>query len=196
MNKLVSTSQAAKILGLSLQGVHYRIKNNKLNSVQKDGKTFVYVDESLESKEEKVNLDFLNNKLTENNNLVLKEKNKQIKLLKKSIKWMDKQYKSEIKRLEENQNKIIEVFNSEIKLLQSAFNEMRSIYHQKNNRITKDQEFISVKDFFILMKKYGKTNNQIKLIIIDALKSSDSRFIYNKDEKTILILKNAFRDLI
>ncbi len=197
MNKLVSTTQAAKILGLSLQGVHYRIKNNKLNSIQKDGKTFVYVDESLESKEEKTNQNFINNKIVENNNLLLKEKDKQIKLLKKSIKWMDKQYKSEIHRLEMNQNKIIEVFNSEIKLLQSAFNEMRSIYQIENNKtVSKEQELITVKDFFILMKKYGKTNNQIKLIIIDALKSKDSRFIYNKDEKTILILKNKFEDLI
>lgn len=197
MNKLVSTTQAAKILGLSLQGVHYRIKNNKLNSIQKDGKTFVYVDESLESKEEKTNQNFINNKIVENNNLLLKEKDKQIKLLKKSIKWMDKQYKSEIHRLEMNQNKIIEVFNSEIKLLQSAFNEMRSIYQIENNKtVSNEQELITVKDFFILMKKYGKTNNQIKLIIIDALKSKDSRFIYNKDEKTILILKNKFEDLI
>lgn len=196
MNKLVSTTQAAKILGLSLQGVHYRIKNNKLNSIQKDGKTFVYVDESLESKEEKTNQNFINNKIVENNNLLLKEKDKQIKLLKKSIKWMDKQYKSEIHRLEMNQNKIIEVFNSEIKLLQSAFNEMRSIYQIENNKtVTKEQELITVKDFFILMKKYGKTNNQIKAIIIKAIKSKDSRFIYNKDEKTILILKNKFEDL-
>ena len=196
MNKLVSTTQAAKILGLSLQGVHYRIKNNKLNSIQKDGKTFVYVNESLESKEEKTNQNFINNKIVENNNLLLKEKDKQIKLLKKSIKWMDKQYKSEIHRLEMNQNKIIEVFNSEIKLLQSAFNEMRSIYQIENNKtVTKEQELITVKDFFILMKKYGKTNNQIKAIIIKAIKSKDSRFIYNKDEKTILILKNKFEDL-
>ena len=45
MERLVTTSQAAEILGLSLQGVHYRIKKEQLKSVKKDGKTFVYVDD-------------------------------------------------------------------------------------------------------------------------------------------------------
>ncbi len=199
MDKLVSTTQAAKILGLSLQGVHYRIKNNKLKSTQKDGKTFVYLDENLEAKvEPSSNNSFLNDKFIENYNLLLDEKNKQIKLLKKSIKWMDRQYKSEINRLEDNQNKIIEVFNSEIKLLQSAFNEMRSIYKTDVNKTKqiKEQELITVKEFFILMKRYGKTNNDAKLIILEALKSKDRRFIYNKNEKTILILKDDFKDLV
>jgi len=199
LDKLVSTTQAAKILGLSLQGVHYRIKNNKLKSTQKDGKTFVYLDENLEAKvEPSSNNSFLNDKFIENYNLLLDEKNKQIKLLKKSIKWMDRQYKSEINRLEDNQNKIIEVFNSEIKLLQSAFNEMRSIYKTDVNKTKqiKEQELITVKEFFILMKRYGKTNNDAKLIILEALKSKDRRFIYNKNEKTILILKDDFKDLV
>jgi hypothetical protein len=114
---------------------------------------------------------------------------------------MDRQYKSEIKRLEENQNKIIDVFNSEIKLLQSAFNEMRSLYKQERIEILspsnlKSQELISVKDFFIEMKRFGKSNNEIKVIILQAIKSNDKRFIYNKKEKTILILKSDFRDLL
>lgn len=203
MEKLVSTTEAAKILGLSLQGVHYRIKNNKLKSTQKDGKTFVYVDSSLEKPQENqppqnffVKEDFINNY-----NLLLKEKNHHIKYLKKSLKWMDRQYKSEISRLEENQNKIIDVFNSEIKLLQSAFNEMRSLYKQEKTEISnvnnfKSQELITVKDFFIIMKRLGKTNNEIKKIILQAIKSNDQRFIYNKKEKTILILKSDFKDLV
>ena len=40
MERLVTTSQAAEILGLSLQGIHYRIKKNQLKSLKKDGKTF------------------------------------------------------------------------------------------------------------------------------------------------------------
>ena len=205
MEKLVSTTQAAKILGLSLQGVHYRIKNNKLKTIQKDGKTFVYIDESLEKPQEnleyKAQYSFMNDKFIENYNLLLKEKNQQIKLLKKSLKWMDKQYKSEINRLETNQNKIIDVFNSEIKLLQSAFNEMRSLYKQERTEISnisnlKSQEFISVKDFFIIMKRLGKSNNQIKMIILNAIKNHDERFIYNKKDKTILILKSDFKDLM
>ena len=38
-------SQAAEILGLSLQGIHYRIKKEQLKSIKKDGKTFVYINE-------------------------------------------------------------------------------------------------------------------------------------------------------
>lgn len=203
MEKLVSTTEAAKILGLSLQGVHYRIKNNKLKSIQKDGKTFVYVEEDLiKSQEKEQNQSFfLNDKFIENYNLIIKEKNRHIKLLKKSIKWMDRQYKSEINRLEENQNKIIDVFNSEIKLLQSAFNEMRSLYTKEKVEIPnisnlKSQEFISVKDFFVIMKGFGKSNNEIKIIILEAIKKNDQRFIYNKKEKTILILKSDFKDLV
>ncbi len=203
MEKLVSTTEAAKILGLSLQGVHYRIKNNKLKSIQKDGKTFVYVEEDLiKSQEKEQNQSFfLNDKFIENYNLIIKEKNRHIKLLKKSIKWMDRQYKSEINRLEENQNKIIDVFNSEIKLLQSAFNEMRSLYTKEKVEIPnisnlKSQEFISVKDFFVIMKRFGKSNNEIKIIILEAIKKNDQRFIYNKKEKTILILKSDFKDLV
>ena len=45
MERLVTTSQAAEILGLSLQGIHYRIKKEQLKSIKKDGKTFVYIDD-------------------------------------------------------------------------------------------------------------------------------------------------------
>ena len=116
------------------------------------------------------------------------------------MKWMKKQYISEIFRLEKNQNKIIEVFNSEISLLQSAFNEMRSIYKpqiEQNIKTEKQShDLIKVKDFFILMKRYNKTENEIKAMIFDAIKSGDKRFIYNKVEKKLLILNDDFRDLI
>ena len=46
MERLVTTSEAAEILGLSLQGIHYRIKKNQLKSEKKDGKVFVYVEDT------------------------------------------------------------------------------------------------------------------------------------------------------
>ena len=49
MERLVTTSQAAEILGLSLQGIHYRIKKDQLKSIKKDGKTFVNGSEILAS---------------------------------------------------------------------------------------------------------------------------------------------------
>ena len=202
MERLVTTSQAAEILGLSLQGVHYRIKKEQLKSVKKDGKTFVYVDDEQNTSHNFSNVKVENSKQNNFDNFqsVIDVKNEQIEILKKSMKWMKKQYISEIFRLEKNQNKIIEVFNSEISLLQRAFNEMRSIYKpqiEQNIKTEKQShDLIKVKDFFILMKRYNKTENEIKAMIFDAIKSGDKRFIYNKVEKKLLILNDDFMDLI
>ena len=94
-----------------------------------------------------------------------------------------------------------EVFNSEIKLLQSAFNEMRSIYKPQieanlQNKTEIKDDFITVKDFTVLMKRYNKTEKEIKSIIFEAIKKSDKRFIYNKAEKKLLILNSDFLDLV
>lgn len=204
MEKLVTTSEAAQILGLSLQGVHYRIKKEQLKSIKKDGKTFVYVDEEQKYVETptKPKVEAIQQSNNDNSQAIIDVKNEQIELLKKSMKWMKKQYISEIFRLEKNQKRIIEVFNSEIKLLQSAFNEMRSIYkpqlqQEQKNKTEKDyNDFILVKDFFILMKRHSKTDQEIKLMIFNGIRIGDRRFIYNKTEKKLLILKSDFIDLI
>ena len=205
MERLVTTSQAAEILGLSLQGIHYRIKKNQLKSLKKDGKTFVYVTDEMKNQNTNTKVEPPQNQQTNNNNnfqAVIDVKNEQIELLKKSMKWMKKQYISEIFRLERNQKRIIEVFNSEIKLLQSAFNEMRSIYKPqieanfKNKMDENKADFISVKDFFVLMKRYNKTEQEIKSMIFNGIKVGDKRFIYNKVEKKLLILNSDFLDLI
>ena len=205
MERLVTTSQAAEILGLSLQGIHYRIKKEQLKSIKKDGKTFVYIndDEKVENTQTQSKVKSSTTQSTfDAVQAVLDVKNEQIDLLKKSMKWMKKQYISEIFRLEKNQKRIIEVFNSEIKLLQSAFNEMRSIYkpqleaNLKNRNENLKSDFITVKDFSVLMKRYNKTEQEIKSIIIECIKKSDKRFIYNKVEKKLLILNSDFLDLI
>ncbi len=205
MERLVTTSQAAEILGLSLQGIHYRIKKEQLKSIKKDGKTFVYINDNIKSETPKntKNEPFINQQSDINNSQsIIDVKNEQIELLKKSMKWMKKQYISEIFRLEKNQKRIIEVFNSEIKLLQSAFNEMRSIYkpqlesNLKNRNENLKNDFITVKDFSVLMKRYNKTEVEIKSIIFECIKKSDKRFIYNKVEKKLLILNSDFLDLI
>lgn len=200
MERLVTTSQAAEILGLSLQGIHYRIRKNQLKSIKQAGKTFVYIDDSevknynSDIKVEKVQT---NTEEKSSYEAVIEVKNEQIDLLKKSIKWMKKQYTSEIIRLEKNQKRIIDVFNSEIKLLQSAFNEMRSIYKpQIQSKFNEEKSFISLKEFFILMKKNGKSEKDIKIIIFKAIQKGDNRFIYNKNEKKLLILNSQFEDLI
>lgn len=199
MERLVTTSQAAEILGLSLQGIHYRIKKEQLKSIKKDGKTFVYIDDEikLENTIQKTKTETSKTSY-DNTQAIIDVKNEQIELLKKSIKWMKKQYISEIFRLEKNQKRIIEVFNSEIKLLQSAFNEMRSIYRPQieKKEVKNNNSFLSLKDFFIIMKKENKTEQEIKQIIFRAIKNGDSRFIYNKSEKKLLILNSNFEDLI
>lgn len=200
MERLVTTSQAAEILGLSLQGIHYRIKKNQLKSIKKDGKTFVYITENMKNEINEAKVEISKNQQTNNFQAVIDVKDEQIELLKKSMKWMKKQYISEIFRLEKNQKRIIEVFNSEIKLLQSAFNEMRSIYkpqiEQKNEKKETNSNFLALKDFFIIMKRANKTEQEIKYIIFNAIKNGDRRFIYNKTEKKLLILDADFRDLI
>ena len=207
MERLVTTSQAAEILGLSLQGIHYRIKKEQLKSIKKDGKTFVYINEEtkVETPQTKTKTESSTTSKQpkfDSIQAVIDGKNEQIDLLKKSMKWMKKQYISEIFRLEKNQKRIIEVFNSEIKLLQSAFNEMRSIYKpqlESNLKIKTekmDSDFISVKDFTVLMKRYNKTEQEIKMMILNCIKANDRRFIYNKVEKKLLILNSDFLDLI
>ena len=204
MERLVTTSEAASILGLSLQGIHYRIKKEQLKSIKKDGKTFVYITENMkkESFESKTEPSSKNQQTNSNFDAIIEVKNEQIELLKKSMKWMKKQYISEIFRLEKNQKRIIEVFNSEIKLLQSAFNEMRSIYkpqiesNLKSKTEKVDSDFITVKDFFVLMKRRNKTDQEIKNLILNSIKIGDKRFIYNKIEKKLLILNSDFLDLL
>lgn len=200
MERLVTTTQAAQVLGLSLQGIHYRIKNNQLKSIKQSGKIFVYITEQMEHNSPN---NTINKK--ENNNsdisLIIEVKDEQIALLKKSNKWMKKQYISEINRLERNQKNMMSVLNSEIKLLQSAFNEMRSIYkpqieNLKKSENIKDVKFISLKDFLFFMKKNNKSQNDIKTIILDAIKENDERFIYNKNDKKLLILDSNFEDLL
>ncbi|QKF80541.1 DNA-binding protein [Halarcobacter ebronensis] len=211
MERLVTTAQAAEILGISLQGIHYRIKKKQLKSLKKSGKTFVYVDDYQELKENKEPIielkEFVPNETIKE---IIKAKDEQIDILKTSVKWMKKQYISEISRLEKNQKRIIGVFNREIELLQSAFNEMRSIYkpqiefhtqqaamqQQSHKEQYAKDRFMTLQDFTLLMKRNNKSEKEIKLIILKAVQGRDKRFIYNRKDKKLLILKDDFSDLI
>ena len=89
MERLVTTSQAAEILGLSLQGIHYRIKKEQLKSIKKDGKTFVYINDDMTTFQTTQKTKVEAPKISTNNtNAIIEVKNEQIELLKKSIKWM------------------------------------------------------------------------------------------------------------
>ena len=207
MKKLVSSSEAAKLLGLSLQGIHYRIKKGQLESVKKDGKIFVYVDtKSNNARIIPITPTF------DGTALALKSKDEQISLLKKTIKYLKKQHDKEIIRVQQNQDKILSVFQSEVDLLKSAFNEMKNIYQieqkqsknitlsdlssfKKNYNIKKDK-YISVTKFYALMKKQNKTEHEIKRIIIDKIKSDDVRFIYDHTINKIKILNVDYNDIL
>ena len=209
MKKLVSSNDAAKILGLSLQGIHYRIKKGQLESIKKDGKIFVYVDSTQAKTDASDNFSPPVNDYKKLENKIVQAKDDQIYLLKKTIKFMKKQYTSEIERIDKNQTQVLQVFQSEVDLLKSAFNEMRSIYkadhlEHKNNQKSRDKEtisnarmeFMDIKDFFLFLKQYNKTDAQIKAIILEKVKNGDKRFIYNKKSKEILIYKSDFLDLV
>lgn len=207
MKKLVSSSEAAQILGLSLQGIHYRIKKGQLESIKQDGKIFVYVDSQTSTKTNTTKQTH-----AQSNDRIIEVKDEQIELLKKTIKFLKKQKDSEIIRLEKQQNKIMDVFQSEVDLLKSAFNEMRTLYkvsHKSesilNNKETKKEtkiesnvnfDFMDIKEFFVFMKNHNKTDSQIKTIILDKIKHGDKRFIYNKKTKDVIIYKSDFLDLI
>ena len=210
MKKLVSSNEAAQLLGISLQGIHYRIKKGQLESIKKDGKIFVYIDSkqiSTPSNSSVVNEQINNYKHLEEK--ILSSKDEQIELLKKTIKFMKRQHISEIERLDKNQTQVLKVFQSEVDLLKSAFSEMRGIYqleHKENQKEEQTQrknqysrqkvELMDIKDFFVFMKSYNKTDIQIKSIILEKVKNEDRRFIYNKKSKEILIYKDDFLDLI
>lgn len=198
MERLVTTSEAAQILGLSLQGVHYRIKSGQLKSLKQGGKTFVYVTEFFQQEPKtEPNASVHTASLNEQIEIIVQAKDEQISLLKQSIGFIKDQYKNEIRRLEKNQKRIIKVFNSEIKLLQSAFNEMRSIYKpQIEAQQQTTQKFISINDFFIYLKQHNKTDKQIKIIILNAVQRKDPRFIYNKKTKKVLIQSADYSDLV
>lgn len=193
MESLVTTNEAAKILNLSIQGIHYRIKKGQLRSLKRDGRVYVYLDTSKQETKED------NAIQNSQSSSIIQLKDEQIILLKKYIKWMKKQYNSEIRRLEKNQDKIVDVFNREINLLQQAFNEMRSIYRlEHKTEATNDfkMEFIDLKEFFKIMKKHKKDDIEIKKIIINAIKNGDKRFIFNKIKNELMIYKSDFLDLL
>jgi len=156
VENLVSSSEAAKILGISVQGIHYRIKQGKLKSEKKDGKIFVHMNDTKNP-----------------------SKDEEILLLKKSLKLMENQFKDDINRLE-----------NKINLLQSAFNEMQ------NRKKEINLDFMSIKDFYTLMKQSNKSNSEIKSIILECVKQGDSRFNFNRETKEVTIYQSDFVDLI
>jgi len=191
---LLSTNDAAQKLGISVQGVHYRIKTNKLKSIVKDGKTFVYID--LEEKSQESGTE-----QQQNNQEIIKVKDEQISFLKRAIRWMGFQHKTEIKRLEQNHNKLIEVFKSEVELLQKAYNEMQNLYKMQNiisyrHHKKEKPETIQVDEFFTIMRKRNKTNFEIKRMILNQIDLGDERFSYDLKKKKITIKNDKFEDLL
>jgi len=191
---LLSTNDAAQKLGISVQGVHYRIKTNKLKSIVKDVKTFVYID--LEEKSQESGTE-----QQQNNQEIIKVKDEQISFLKRAIRWMGFQHKTEIKRLEQNHNKLIEVFKSEVELLQKAYNEMQNLYKMQNiisyrHHKKEKPETIQVDEFFTIMRKRNKTNFEIKRMILNQIDLGDERFSYDLKKKKITIKNDKFEDLL
>jgi len=167
LRRLVSSSEAAEILGLSLQGVHYRIKKGQLKSMKKDGKTYVYVEkeqvDEFHNKEHQATPTQVNptiqtqssQTMSQNSQvpqdipesqkklyeLVYKAKEDQIKDLKENLEAVKEQYKTEIYRLDKNQKQILDVFQSEVDLLKSAFHEMKNVYQLEHKERMEDKKY-------------------------------------------------------
>lgn len=182
----VTTSEASSILGISLQGVHYRIKKGLIKSKKENNKNFVFIDKNLYNKKNQNN----------SNEDILKIKDDQIKLLQSHINDIKAQYEKEIKRLDKSNEKMIEVFKSEINLLKQAYYEMSEVYKLEHKQTNNETKYITIKDFFTFMKNHNKSTLEIKTILLDKIKQNDKRFLYNKTNKKILILNSDFLDLI
>lgn len=206
MEKLVTSSEAAKILGISLQGIHYRIKKGQLKSLKQDGKIFVYVDqEKFEQTKKESPHSISSSTISRDEALqqfsgydVLKVKDEQIELLKKTIKFIKRQKDSEIQRLQQQQDKIVNVFQSEVDLLKNAFNEMKSLYqienndiNSKNNRTTqeKDDDEIVVEDVVYDEDVKTTTTNQENNTSV-----SESNQVKSVKDKLEAIRKNNMKN--
>jgi hypothetical protein len=206
LKKLISSSEAADILGLSLQGIHYRIKKGQLESLKQDGKTYVYLDQELIKKQnnptKQPQQNIQNSQVEEQHNqqpnsslvdefqkITLKSKDEQIAILKHTLKLMRKQYKSEIHRLDKNHKQTLKVFQSEVELLKSAFSEMKNIYqieHQENHRRTLERDIVKHK-----MQRTNSHSNHIKFMDIKEF------FVYMKrHHKTDAQIKSIILDRI
>jgi hypothetical protein len=198
MEVLVGTNEAANILGLSVQGVHYRIKTKKLKSIKKDNKTFVYVEKNLANKVLNNNEQAENLKLDVTNEII-KLKDEQISFLKKSITWITKRNNQEIQRLQSAHDKTVDAFKSEISLLQKAYNELHKLYSSATQNVeykADEQKFISTKEFVLLLLNNGKTPYEIKKLILQRVKIGDKRFVYNSYTKELRILNDSFKDIL
>lgn len=207
MDVLVSTNEAANILGISIQGVHYRIKTKKLKSLKKDNKVYVYIEKNLVANSsyakssENNKIESFENDLTSE---IIKLKDEQISFLKKSLKWLNKRHNKEIKRLQTSHDKVVDTFKSEISLLQKAYNELHKLY--KNTQLQLEQkykenteqkkEFLTMKEFISFLAMHGKDSHEIKYIILEKVKAGDKRFMYNSMAKELKILNDSFKDLI
>lgn len=189
MQKLVTTNEACDLLGISLQGIHYRIKKGLLKSIKKDGKVYVYIEEANENQ-------LPQTKQNETLYLeMLKLKDEEIILLKQMIDWLKTKYENEIVKLEKSQQQMNEIINNQTQLLNQSFLEIKEIINQKFGHNVLKQT-LTPKEFFVKMKKLGLSELLIKEIVIDKIATNDERFVYDSLKKEIFIKNCDFSDLL
>jgi len=200
MRKLVTSSEAASILGLSLQGIHYRIKKGQLESIKQDGKIFVYLDKNIkQNKQPNMVVKNIKQETAPDErfvSLTLKSKDEQIILLKKTLKYMKKQHEKEIARLSISQNKIIDVFQSEVDLLKSAFTEMKTIYKIEHEKTTSDKKFVQKEVNDINNKQKDNPVQKLgKLDLVNFISKKRKEKYITIEEFTILLKKHNITEL-
>jgi hypothetical protein len=186
MQNFVTSAQAAKILGLSLPGVHYRIKKGYLHSKKVNGKILVNINDTVQvpkkdisnnsNQTHKINIDSQNNNTIENN-----ANQENLIALKKIVKLLKKQYKSS-KRFKKD-----------------LFDIKQLIQNNDNNiAVNEVNEYLNLEDAMIYLQTKNKSDEKIKTILLNNLLIGTKGFRYDKENNTVSIaikaLKKLFQD--
>lgn len=209
----VTIKEASFILGISVEAVKWRIKNNKLKSEKVNNRIYVFLEDNIiGSKNGAINeLLIKNNEELKNKNIELLEelekKNRFIQELlmgqKIEIKDILVEHKQENMQLNNKYLKIIEdIVDSSKKF---NIESQKDIIELEEIEVVKEEnrEYISRKDDFITLKEYLKSINKdnksyyekFRKKVANSLNNNDKRFV--KVKNRYLVDKTAdLRDLI
>ena len=192
--QLYTTNQASQILNISLQGVHYRIKNGTLKSVKQNGKTYVYVDPVAVAQE---NEEKLNSKKKSK-----KKQQSQANLANDAVQYIpnmqvpasQNETNKEKDNLGEILDRIIHTKDEQIQILKKSIKGIKEQYSieiarlQNNNekeiqRLTQNQEKI-IEVFSSEIKLLQQAFQEMKNVYLIGIEKKNQNNTNSEDEKT------------
>lgn len=186
--KKMSVAEYAKATGKTPQGIYYLIKQGQLKTLSEDGKTFVLVKADDKNLLNNFNNHF--NKQSQANDTPLKDT-----LLKEKDKRID-QLERELEETRKNFGMVVATLESKVKLLQDAYHtEVKNRHHHQvlEHKEAPFKETIPVDSFVKMLRKKGRSLQEVKHIIVAALIDGDERFYF--DGETLSIKRDPFYDL-